>query len=329
MVWRTPARVSRTRWSRAVALLAWATLWATPAAWGQGAIAAKPHAAALASKPKFPVWALTRVGFAHVPNYEGLPASRAQKSLSVHFRVTSIPVRSTWPLGIVHKQTPLDVDLAYGSPIELQVSDGIAPRAPPQTPPPPPPPPPQPPPQTPQTPPPIETSQPPVEPPTPSPETPPPEIVTPERLGFIRDLEGDEATTAQAYLEATGFRVGDWLWTPSDRPRGILVTQAPKNVRAPLGSAVIFWVSAGPPAVPMIVLGVLAAAVVGGGGLALKRGVDRRRLRVRRAAVHVSADRPQAAEAPSLLGRAQDRHALNIRVERAPGPPRLAPKDPP
>jgi hypothetical protein len=336
MAGRSPGRAVRTRWPWAVALLAWAMLGAAPPASGQDAIAAKPRAAVLAAKPRVPFWALTPVGAAYVRNYEGLPASRAQEALGVHFRVTSIPVHSTRPLGVVDRQTPHDVNLAYASPIELQVSDGIAPppamTQPPQTPPESPPatppqPPPETPPETPPAAPPTDPSQPPAEP-----SAPPPEIVQPERLGLIRDLEGEAATTAQAYLEKTGFRVEDWLWTPSDQPRGILITQAPKNVRAPLGSAVVFWVSAGParpPVLPLMVLGALAVVVAGGGGLIVKRGVDRRRLRARRTAVHVSADPPRAAEAPGLRGRAEDRHALNIRVERAPGPPRLEPKDPP
>lgn len=64
---------------------------------------------------------------------------------------------------------------------------------------------------------------------------------------FVTDYEGQDAKLAQALLQKDGFHVADWTWTPSNRPRGIVEFQDPKNVDRPIGAAVTFKVSTGSP----------------------------------------------------------------------------------
>ncbi len=300
-----------------------------------GGTAQAADIAAAPAKHRLPVWALTPVGFSSVRNFEGHALSQAKEVLGAHYQLDVVHVASVRPRDIIDKQTPHDVNLVYGAHIELQVSTG--------TPPPPAvtpavtpvdPGPPVKPTDTPTQPPagqtvPTETS-PTGTPPTeaqPAPLEPPPP--PPVRMAYVPDLEGTEATQAQAYLETMGFPVIDWSWVVSDRPRGLLLVQSPKGVRAPLGSGVSFWVSTGParPKWLMPLLGMGAVGLLGGGWL-LKRALDRRRLRARLTAVRVAVDLPTPAALPRLEGRPEDRHSLELRAERGPGPPHLQPKDP-
>ena len=322
----TPSRVSRTRRSWTVVALVVAAATA-PAA---GAFAQKSDRpwmkaamSAVATSSLVPRPALTAVRTAHLPDYEGYPAVRAIEALGSHFRVNVIEVHSDRPKGIVDVQHPKDVDLVFGSGVELQVSDG----SPPPTAPPSAPQPTAPTPQAPQDPVPTPVPPPPAQPvPAPPPGTPAP-------MGFIRDFEGSDATKARLYLEKVGFPVTGWYLTPSRQRRGMVLSQTPKNVRAPLGTPVALAVSKGPSRLPKwwpLAAGAVIVAGAAGGGVALRRGLRLRAQQRLLATVHVAADLPAPASAPEFKGPAGPPHSFIISAELSPQAPSLGvgPEDP-